>query len=110
MKGTINGIEFEAEEFFFDGCHKIYLADTEEGYRQMLDVGWDDGDIYQIEELPYVWAGTCPLRFILSADLARSYVRQFEPAEFVGWELEGWLVDKLELMKREQLEANKEEW
>ena len=105
----INGQEVKATEFFFDGCHKIYVADTDEGYKQMYDAGWDDDDVFPIEDLPYIWIATCPLRFINSADLGRSYVRQCEPARFDGWELEEWAIEELDLMAREQMEANGEE-
>lgn len=106
MKGKINGKGFEAAEFFFDGCHKIYLADSADGYEAMKKAGWDDEEVYPIEELPAVWVATCPLRFVLSADLKRSYVNQFEPAEFDGWELDQQLVEELELLRREQVAAN----
>ena len=106
MKGKINGIGFEADKFFYDGCHKIYLGDTREGCDGMFASGWTQEEVYPIELLPQIWASTCPLRFILSADLGRTFVAQCEPAEFEGWELEGWLEEELAEMKREQIEAN----
>ena len=107
MKGIINGKEFEATEFGFDGCHKIYLCDSEEGREQLIRYEYD---LYPIEDLPEVWTRTCPLRFIMSGDLTISYVDQCEPAEFEGWHLDASLVDELELMKQEQLEANEMGW
>lgn len=104
----INGIEFEATEFFYDGCHKIYVADNAEGYRQMYDAGWDDDDKYPITALPAIWTETCPLRFIASADLKRHYVRQCEPAEFDGWLMTDELAREIKVMGIEQMEANGE--
>lgn len=107
MKGIINGKAFEATEFGFDGCHKIYLCDSQEGRRQLVELEYD---LYPIEDLPVIWTATCPLRFIMSGDLSVSYVGQCEPAEFEGWNI-GWeLKRELEWMKLEQLEANGEGW
>lgn len=109
MKGLINGKAFEAESFFFDGCHKIYLADSGKGYDQMRERGWSDEDIFPIEELPVIWTYTCPLRFISSADLERHFVPQFTPADFEGWDISSDLRFELALMKRDQIEANDED-
>lgn len=108
MKGYINGKEFTATEFFFDGCHKIYLVDTEEGRRQMFSAGWDERDVYPIEELPAVWVDTCPLRFITSADLSRRYIDQCETAKFEGWDIPHDLEREIEIMNVEQRDANGE--
>lgn len=105
MKGYINGKPFEAEQFGFDGCHKFYLCDTEEGQRQLERYGYD---FYPIEELPYEWVNSCPLRFISSGDLGMNYVNQCEPAEFEGWYLPSDLKKELRIMAIEQLEANGE--
>ena len=106
MNGYINGKYFEADEFGFDGCHKIYLCDSAEGKRKLEEYGYD---FFPIEELPVIWTATCPLRFISSGDLERSFVGQCEPAEFVGWDI-GWeLRSELDFMRKEQLEANGEE-
>ena len=104
----INGKEVKATEFFFDGCHKIYVADSDEGYRQMYAAGWDDGDKHPITELPAIWAASCPLRFINSADLQRSFVRQCEPAEFEGWLIPDDLEREIKVMGIEQMQANGE--
>ena len=106
MKGTINGKDFEATEFFYDGCHKIYLADSDESYRQMYAAGWDERDLFPIEDLPSVWISTCPLRFISSGDLNTRYVEQCEPADFIGWDMDGDMVLELLHMNLEQLQAN----
>jgi len=102
MKGKINGRQFEADEFGFDGCHKIYLCDSEEGKRQLVDLEYD---LYPIEELPRIWEQTCPLRFIMSGDLTISYVKQCEPAEFEGFVIDPALKVGLDLLRDEQLIA-----
>ena len=99
----INGIEVTATEFGYDGCHKFYLCDSEEGKRQLVELEYD---LYPIEELPEAWAFSCPLRFILSGDLSRTYVPQCEPAEFEGWHIEPGIRRILDDIRDEQLEAN----
>lgn len=110
MRGYINGKEFTATEFFYDGCHKIYLVDNEDGRRQMFSAGWDEGDVYPIEELPTVWVNTCPLRFINSADflMGTRYVDQCETARFEGWRIPRDLEREIEIMNVEQRDANGE--
>ena len=77
---TINGTQYAANEFAFDGCHKIYLIFTVEDHDRMLGRGYEDrslldeinlydGGIFPIEFLPEAWELTCPLRFIGRADL-----------------------------------------
>lgn len=106
MDYIINGRECPATEFGFDGCHKIYVCDTEEGRAKLVELGYD---LYPMEVLPEVWTSTCSLRFIQSGDLERTYVSQCEPASFEGWRLGGRLKSDLEFMAREQREANGEE-
>ncbi|PJE00951.1 MAG: hypothetical protein CK429_35925 [Mycobacterium sp.] len=84
---TINGVVVEATEFAYDGCHKIYLIIWGGDRDIMLDCGYTDADIHPIETLPDVWADTCPLRFISSADLSTHYVEQCDTAHVV-WRTE----------------------
>lgn len=76
MKLIINGKPVEADGFMFDGCHKLYVIDSPEGREQILGLGWSEGDIRPLSELPSAWAESCPLRFISSADLKQDYVEQ----------------------------------
>jgi len=99
MEGIINGQAFKADWVFFDGCHKFYIADTENGMQHMFEIGWDDEDMFRIEELPELWVSSCPLRFIMSADLERGFVAQFEPAEFEGWDISAGLASELEELR-----------
>ncbi|EHB48612.1 hypothetical protein MycrhDRAFT_5453 [Mycolicibacterium rhodesiae JS60] len=81
----INDKVVAATEFAYDGCHKIYLIIWGGDRETMLDCGYTEADIYPIEKLPEVWADTCPLRFISSADLSVQYVEQCQAAR-VTWE------------------------
>lgn len=103
MALTINDTVITAIGFAFDGCHKIYLLEDEHDCEKMLDYGYS---LYLIEGLPEAWLDSCPLRFIESADLTTTYVRQFEPAFFKGWNIDQQLQAELDEMAQEQLEAN----
>lgn len=82
----INDQVIEATEFAYDGCHKIYLIIWGGDRDLMLDCGYTADRIHPIEELPEVWAETCPLRFISSADLTAHYVEQCDEEARVTWE------------------------
>ena len=71
-------VKAEGLMFFYDGCHKIYLATSEEGRQRLFNNGWSQEDLHHPSELPAVWEETCPLRFISDADLKRMYVDQDE--------------------------------
>jgi hypothetical protein len=83
---TINDQVIEATEFAYDGCHKIYLIIWGGDRDLMLDCGYTADHIHPIEELPEVWADTCPLRFISSADLSAHYIEQCDEDARVTWE------------------------
>ena len=76
----INGEIVNANQFAFDGCHKIYLLDSDDARNIMLECGYSEDDFYSISDLPLKWkqACGCGLQFIYSADLKRVYVRQGE--------------------------------
>lgn len=59
---TISGKKINYSHFLFDGCHKFYLADkfTED----MRKAGYTENDFHPIDELPYDFFNSCPLRFI----------------------------------------------
>ena len=101
---TISGKEITADSFAFDGCHKFYLIECEPERKKMLDLGYE---LYPIVELPGKWLESCPLRFIDSADFMESYVLQFEPAYFSGWDLDCTLQFDLDLMAQSQRDANR---
>lgn len=76
---TINGTDYPAQEFAWDGCHKIYLITTPEDRAKMEENGYTDpGDILPVSELPDIWENhLCSLRFISPADLSDDIVPQF---------------------------------
>ena len=63
-------------EFFYDGCHKIYLIEDDDDIEDMYDKGWDDNDIYSIDELEDVLQNFCPLVFINNVKLTKRYLTQ----------------------------------
>lgn len=78
MPLIINGATVEADEFAYDGCHKIYLITSADDREQMLGYGYEDM-IHGVEDLPSAWEDSCLLRFISYADLSRpNLVNQFD--------------------------------
>ena len=75
----INGNNVDAEQFAFDGCHKIYLLEDEDDVQDALNYGYK---VLDIDELVDTWAITCPLRFIENWKLTKTYVPQCEIATF----------------------------
>lgn len=99
----INDHVITQDMFAFDGCHKFYLIETPEDERTLRDYGYE---IYPIDYLPLAWNDSCPLRFILSADLDTTYVGQGEPAWFTGWPIEKSLQRDLDELARLQEHDN----
>ena len=54
----------KAKEFFFDGCHKIYLIETPRDKKVFLSRDWEESDIYPIDQLIEIYRSSCPLKFI----------------------------------------------
>ena len=48
--------------FGYDGCHKIYVAETAEDVRELKSYGYDE--IYPMSELERIYSNSCYLRFI----------------------------------------------
>lgn len=57
------------KQFFYDGCHKIYLIEDDSDIAMMFENGWEKTDIYDIAELEDVFQWACPLRFISTCKL-----------------------------------------
>lgn len=57
----------------WDGCHKIYVCESQDDIDVMPRLGYE---IYDMGELESIWAKSCPLRFIDSADLTKCFRTQ----------------------------------
>ena len=75
----INNKNTEAEEFAYDGCHKIYLIEDEEDRKDALCTGYD---LYPVSVLKEKFNTSCPLRFINNWKCSKQFVNQFEDAVF----------------------------
>lgn len=78
--------ESGAEQFAFDGCHKIYLIQDEADREEARECGYD---ILNIDRLESAFEHSCSLRFIHDWKLKKTYIEQFE------FEEEDMDVDKL---------------
>ena len=52
----------DALGFFTDGCHKIYVAETQEDIKTMK--GYEYEEMHPMSALEKTFEGSCPLRFI----------------------------------------------
>lgn len=66
----------KAKEFFFDGCHKIYLIETPRDKKVFLSRDWEESDIYPIDQLIEIYRNSCSLKFIDTCKL-KTIVPQF---------------------------------
>ena len=66
----------KAKEFFFDGCHKIYLIETPQDKKVFLSRDWEESDIYPIDQLIEIYRSSCSLKFIDTCKL-KTIVPQF---------------------------------
>lgn len=71
----INGITVKAEEFAYDGCHKIYLIEDEQDKHEAIECGYM---LFPIDLLMPTYYNSCDLRFIYNWKLDTTYVLQFE--------------------------------
>lgn len=70
----INDILISSSGYFaYDGCHKIYILESEEEEEYAKKIGYD---IYPICKLQEIYENSCHLRFISSWDLQKDYVEQ----------------------------------
>ena len=75
----INNQTTDSKLFAYDGCHKIYLIESEEEKKEVEKTSYK---IKPIEDLPEVFKNSCPLRFISNWSLTKQFVTQFEGARF----------------------------
>ena len=73
---TINDTRIRADEFAFDGCHKIYIVTDQKSRDELESYGYE---FLPISELQGAWDISCGLRFINEANLNAAYVPQ-------GWD------------------------
>lgn len=71
----INNLEVKPTLFAYDGCHKIYLLESENDKNEATEAGYE---IMRIAELEKVWNNSCGLRFISNWSLTTTYVAQDE--------------------------------
>lgn len=64
-----------AEKFAFDGCHKIYLIETDGDEVEAIKTGYI---IMPIKLLAVTFDRSCGLRFIHNWKLDKTYISQFE--------------------------------
>lgn len=57
----INEYDVWADEFAYDGCHKIYLLESEEDKVEAIEIGYQ---IYPVEDLDFIYRKSCPLKYI----------------------------------------------
>lgn len=78
----INNKVVIGEEFAYDGCHKMYVIEDEEDKKTALSYGYEEADFLPIEELQSTYHASCDLRFIHNFKLDKTYVGQYERADF----------------------------
>lgn len=71
--------EDSIKEFAYDGCHKIYLIEDSKDKEEALKIGYNLISINLLEE---TYEDSCSLKFISNWKLSKSYVGQFEEANF----------------------------
>jgi len=74
----INGHTITATSFAFDGCHKIYLIESEKDLENARQTNYL---IFPIKELEEIYHDSCPLKFINTWNL-ESIVEQGKEAIF----------------------------
>lgn len=74
----VNGIGFA-----YDGCHKIYILESEEDVNEAREIGYE---IHPLRLIKSKYNFSCDLRFISDWKLKKRYVSQFEKAIFKGVE------------------------
>ena len=72
----IGRYNIKAKEFFYDGCHKIYLIETPQDKKVFFSRDWEESDIYPIDQLIEIYRNSCPLKFIDTCKL-KTIVPQF---------------------------------
>jgi len=75
----INDTPTDAQEFAYDGCHKIYLLESEDDRNESIALGYK---ILPVSALKDTFENSCELRFVSNWMLTIHPVSQFEDAHF----------------------------
>lgn len=69
----VNGVDVShCKGFAYDGCHKIYLVETDADIQEATRLGYMP--LHTMDELVKTFVESCPLRFIDWWDLSKSSV------------------------------------
>ena len=69
----INDTRIQADEFAWDGCHKLYIVTDQDSRDELEGYGYK---FFPIAELKECWDLSCALKFISDASLSQSYIPQ----------------------------------
>lgn len=75
----INNKAVVGVSYAYDGCHKLYICETESDELRLRELGYE---IHPIETIESSWHKSCEQRFIHNADLTKTYVLQGQEALF----------------------------
>ena len=81
----INDVEVKGIGFVYDNCHKIYILEDMNDYKNVCDMWGDKEPIYSLEDLEDCYNNSCDLRFISNWKLDVNYVKQFEDNVIFEW-------------------------
>ena len=59
--------------FFYDGCHKIYVAESPEDVKTFSEMGYGER-LMPMSEIEGVFKSSCPIRFISWCDVNKKCI------------------------------------
>lgn len=69
----VNGVDVShCKGFAYDGCHKIYLIETDDDIQEATRLGYVS--LHTMDELGKTFIESCPLRFIDWWDLRKPFI------------------------------------
>ena len=77
----IGRYKVNADSFAYDGCHKIYILESEKDKEEANELEYK---ILPISEIVDFYENSCSLRFISNWQLDKNYVGQFKKPTFKG--------------------------
>lgn len=75
----INGKKVVGDCFAYDGCHKIYILESETEKVEAANMGYS---ILSLTAIKKVYRASCPSRFIRNWSLTTTYAEKGRKAEF----------------------------